>query len=480
MADYIAKWQQAISGEHESEDSSMVANLFNSCDSLFASLLDALSCDTSVEKSTLLSLERSRSYLVLWADGFGVSEGRFDRSLDKSCRARGLTQRLLVSICRSLTKCLLHHLSIEVQSQLQPKVARVSQASERMSYLTHSDERDNRDNDSGSESNVDSDTSSDTESEDLEEIAEDLRTDTQCLLDLGSRFEEEPVGPIVTERPVDPAPSISWNPSEHFSERIRKRYPDCDTTITRRLGKISWDRLLRCQEVKTQNEKLGSAEVERAKVVSGKVAGTIVASTAFNDSALGSSVPTEPSALDPIHCEETIVSYHGAAGGSTRVPALSDEAKEGAPFPCVACGRMVSITNTSTWKKHLFSDLKPYICLHEECPYNEIAFASKAQWIEHLSLDHDYSPKWEVSECSICHEKVETGKFNVTRHLSQHLEEISLIVLPTNAEERSASDDESNCTAPSDSHESLESLRGEMSKKQPIRVGLDGKDIDDC
>ncbi|KAI0133318.1 hypothetical protein F4776DRAFT_128952 [Hypoxylon sp. NC0597] len=481
MADYIARWPQSISEEHGSEGSSLVANLFDYCDSLFSSILTTLSCDPSVERSTLLSLERSRSYLILWADGFGVNEGRFDRSLDKSQRARGLTQRLLVSICRSLTKRLLHHLSTEVQVQLHPKVARTSQAAEKMSYLAHSDEPDVRD--SGDDSDSDSDSGSDTsnsEPEDLEEIAEDLRTDTQCLLDLGSRFEEEPVGPIVAEIPVNPEPRISWNPSEHFSERIRRRYPDCEITVAKRLGKISWNRLLRCQDMKTRNEHSGSAAVERSKAISDKVAGTIVASTAFNDSGLGSSVPTEPYAPDPIHYEETIVSYHGAAGGSIRVPALSDEAKEGVPFLCVGCGRTVNITNTSAWKKHLFFDLQLYVCLHNECSFNETAFMTKARWIEHLSIEHDYAPKWKVGECSICHEEVEAGKFNVIKHLSQHLEEISLITLPTNAEDSSASDDDSDSDTPSDSREkNLESIREESSKENPVETGVCGGNIDE-
>ncbi|OTA57935.1 hypothetical protein K449DRAFT_436946 [Hypoxylon sp. EC38] len=482
MSEYIARWQQSISEEHCSEGSSLVANLFDSCDSLFASILNSLSRDKSVEKSTLLSLERSRSYLVLWADGFGVSDGRFDRSLDKSRRARGLTQRLLVSICRSLTRRLLHHISTEAQIQLHPKVARTSQALEKMSYLAHSDAPDIRDSDddnSDSDSESDNDTSN-SESEDLEEIAEDLRTDTQCLLDLGSRFEEEPVGPVVAENPVNPEPSIPWNPSEPFSERILRRYPDCDTTVAKRLGKISWNRLLRCQEAKTRNEHSGSAAIERTKAIGDKVAGTIVASTAFNDSGLGSSVPTESYAPNLIHYEETIVSYHGTAGASIRVPALSDEAKEGAPFSCVGCGRTVNITNTSTWKKHLFFDLQPYVCLHNECSFNETAFMTKAQWIEHLSLDHDYSPKWEISECSMCHKEVEAGKFNVIKHLSQHLEEISLMVLPTNAEESSASDDDSDSTALSDSREkSPGPVREEPSTKIPNGTGVGGSNIDE-
>ncbi|OTA86379.1 hypothetical protein M434DRAFT_155659 [Hypoxylon sp. CO27-5] len=354
-----------------------------------------------------------------------------------------------------------------------------------MSYLAHSDAPDIRDSDDDSDNDSDSDSGSDndtsnSEPEDLEEIAEDLRTDTQCLLDLGSRFEEELVGPVVAENPVNPEPSIPWNPSEHFSERILRRYPDCDTTVAKRLEKISWNRLLRCQELKSRNEHPGSAAIERTKAISDKVAGTIVASTAFNDSGLGSSVPTEPYAPNPIHYEETIVSYHGAAGGSIRVPALSDEAKEGAPFSCVGCGRTVNITNTSAWKKHLFFDLQPYVCLHNECSFNETAFMTKAQWIEHLSLDHGYSPKWETSECSVCHKKVEVGKFNVIKHLSQHLEEISLMVLPTNAEESSASDDDSDSTTLSDSREkSPEPVREESSKKKPNRTGVGGSNIDE-
>lgn len=107
-ADRVAEWQQSITGlrnpEGHLDDPPLIAQLYAACSEFFGAIIIVLSGDETIDKSVLVTLQRSQSYMVLWADGYGVSDGLLDKSLDKSRRARGATLRLIFSVSQTLTK----------------------------------------------------------------------------------------------------------------------------------------------------------------------------------------------------------------------------------------------------------------------------------------------------------------------------------------------------------------------------------------
>ena len=230
----------------------------------------------------------------------------------------------------------------EQQARLRIEADAVTQAADKLKYVRQQDETADSDSDSSSECSF---VAGATE---LEEIAEDIKTDAECLLDLGSRFQEQAVGPVVTEKAVDPTQIRTWDPSRNFIDRVRWRFPQCDIELARRLGKANWARVLNYQEIKNRNCR---QPLESHTATKG--GSSHVASTTFHDSGLGTSAPSVPSALSgpaPSQYTETVVSYHGGQGDSVRIPALPEAARKGLPFACVGCGKMVSITNRSQWK----------------------------------------------------------------------------------------------------------------------------------
>ncbi|WYZ42405.1 hypothetical protein EsH8_VI_000104 [Colletotrichum jinshuiense] len=196
-----------------------VVNLFESCSSFWRDVLTALSQDASIERSILVSLKRSLSYLVLWADGFGVGGERLGISLSKSKRVRATTLRLLLSISRTLIERLLLFVATDQQPPLISKATELACITAQVEDLSH------QGHNLGSDSDTDSDVSSDDGDRDLGEIAEDLRTDTQCLLDLGSRFQEPAVGSIVAEPAVKLEPLRSQTPAQNLADGIHQRHP---------------------------------------------------------------------------------------------------------------------------------------------------------------------------------------------------------------------------------------------------------------
>ncbi|KEY65507.1 hypothetical protein S7711_09297 [Stachybotrys chartarum IBT 7711] len=403
---HIVKWQQGVSPDRNT-DEPLVAHLYKACSELYMAALKELAGDTSIDEAILLGLQRSHSYLVLWADGYSVSDGSLDASLDNSWRAKRSTLRLLISICQTITKRLLKILSRDQQDLLCDKAAAVIHTAEKLKYVAQKDDA------ADSNSDTSSDASSVTGASELEEIAEDLKTDTECLLELGSRFNEKTVGPVITESAVDPTLLEAWDPSKNFIDRIRWRYPQCQPKLAERLGEANWARVLRYQEKKNTSNPLQPTEPQiRADTKAATIKGSTGASTTFHDSALGSSVPSGPSLpAAPSLYAETLASYYGGQGESVRVPSLPEGATKAVPFLCVGCGEYST------------------------------PFPTKNEWEIHMATEHDLGGPDGFS-CPMCQETL-SDAIKVRTHMARHLEEVALTVLPTNPDSEDGTDDDS-------------------------------------
>ncbi|KAF5542092.1 hypothetical protein FNAPI_10076 [Fusarium napiforme] len=84
-----------------------------------------------------------------------------------------------------------------------------------------------------------------------------------------------------------------------------------------------------------------------------------------------------------------------------RVPPLPKESSEG-PFECPFCYTIIVANTRSSWKKHVYGDLRPYICLEKDCETPGREFSRRHQWMEHYQ-----------------------------RHVGRHQEQLALFALPT-------------------------------------------------
>lgn len=92
-------------------------------------------------------------------------------------------------------------------------------------------------------------------------------------------------------------------------------------------------------------------------------------------------------------------------------------------------------------RRHIYFDLQPYVCLDVSCPHSGTTFETREKWISHLALDHEMEPKWDSIECPFCKHVTGSGKLAVTKHLAEHLEEISLSALPIQVYSNEVSED---------------------------------------
>ncbi|KAK3361288.1 hypothetical protein B0T24DRAFT_652984 [Lasiosphaeria ovina] len=83
------------------------------------------------------------------------------------------------------------------------------------------------------------------------------------------------------------------------------------------------------------------------------------------------------------------------AAGSERlsVPPLPNEAQRG-PFQCPFCFMMIVAEDRVAWKKHVYTDLQPYICLEKHCMTAEREFSRRHHWMDHVRQNH-----WKTYKC---------------------------------------------------------------------------------
>ncbi|VTT55264.1 unnamed protein product [Fusarium fujikuroi] len=172
-------------------------------------------------------------------------------------------------------------------------------------------------------------------------------------------------------------------------------------------------------------------------------------------STVASSLPKNLNSTEPISLEEYVddasdtgrsqTSWATSAANPERrkIPALPAEAGNG-PFECPFCFMMVSITSRIHWKKHVFSDLFPYICVELGCPAPDQDFQRRHQWASHVKKYH-----WKTWTCKLgCNETFNSSQ-DMKRHLAQKHSESTelthLVNLLTMCESPKSEDEPTNC-----------------------------------
>ncbi|XMA12032.1 hypothetical protein WAI453_004823 [Rhynchosporium graminicola] len=100
------------------------------------------------------------------------------------------------------------------------------------------------------------------------------------------------------------------------------------------------------------------------------------------------------------------------------VPPPPSEAFEGVPFEfghpfqCPYCWTEQTVKGRNAWKKHVFRDLRPYVCTFKEC--NLRMFRSRNEWFAHELQAH--RREWTCATCS----KLCSSKSNFKSHILSH------------------------------------------------------------
>jgi nucleoside phosphorylase len=222
----------------------------------------------------------------------------------------------------------------------------------------------------------------------------------------------------------------------HVGEMYPKLAKDDNAWLRQRLGRAITQRRHYLSYIQDHHEKLednhdkadSSAARSQAPVIKQSLASKPIPDTASRPSFFTKATTVAPKRITPQNLvaqesdpEDDARSYttvsrsvDGDLESSTtvRIPKL-DDVRDGnkKEFQCPFCFRIKTFKSERTWRKHVFSDLRPYVCTFPDCdaPY----FGDINQWFQHEMTLHRVAYK-----CFLC---PNTVFYREDKHLS-HLQ----------------------------------------------------------
>ncbi|KAJ8127030.1 hypothetical protein O1611_g6607 [Lasiodiplodia mahajangana] len=131
-------------------------------------------------------------------------------------------------------------------------------------------------------------------------------------------------------------------------------------------------------------------------------------------------------ALSDVHDTKTNIRprtiYAPTAMGPDRaisIPAPPKIRDEETTFPCPYCGMGLEFRDMrrDLWKRHVFRDLRPYICTFEDCHSAEKLFSSRHEW-----KHHEFQMHRREYVCRRCRSRC-ISRREMSMHLQKHYEE---------------------------------------------------------
>ncbi|KAL8784297.1 MAG: hypothetical protein Q9213_004055 [Squamulea squamosa] len=205
---------------------------------------------------------------------------------------------------------------------------------------------------------------------------------------------------------------------------VRDRFPQADEELVLRLGKAITRRRGYFKYQERHNTKLGKGLEEALShgepaAGTGSISETMASSfePQFRDFDEAESSGSSQTSCASVFDSDTII-----------LPALPREAMSGRPFVCPFCFCILNIETTRLWHRHIYLDLRPYVCLVRGCRIPDRLYSSRRDWFAHVCDMQDVAVADLV--CPLCGATQQTVK-QYERHLGRHCEELALLALPS-------------------------------------------------
>lgn len=187
-------------------------------------------------------------------------------------------------------------------------------------------------------------------------------------------------------------------------QHVGEKFPSAEHMVAKRLAKAMAQR----RQYFTYREEHANRLAEGLDGAEAGEHSTTIASSLPEHLKDGSNVTTNDLAgLDDGRSETSGTSYTPSSPDSyhPRVPPMPKEYADG-PFKCPFCHTIIAVDTRSAWKKHIFRDLRPYVCLESACSTPGQLYLRRHEWIQHMMQEH-----WKTWYCSIgCSETFQSAK----------------------------------------------------------------------
>ncbi|KAF8244139.1 hypothetical protein K440DRAFT_25588 [Wilcoxina mikolae CBS 423.85] len=360
-----------------------IPSLYRDCIKSFDRLLDLLS--PSGEIVPILNDQIGR--LRAWAQNAGAHRWPESRmSLEHRLREASKVRRVVVDLLVDLSETLVTARSIASGEEFRPPEQPITSGSPA--------------------SEESSDSEPDVESPPIDPLDERVR-EISHIITCFYRFSIAIQNPAPTDR-LQKCSSIDFSAYEAFDIRhISEKLPILgDSYLVDRLGRANTRRRQLLEYHRRHHQKIACYN-------DGNDDGEKSLADGSTHSDMQTTVSTLlPRDVEPSDLEDTELdtrseselsrtSYASSVGGleGLRVPDPPKEALTSSetPFECPYCFSMVAVSNIIDWKRHVYKDLRPYVCTFADCPRSDHLFDTRQEWFEHENVTH--RREWFCNAC---------------------------------------------------------------------------------
>ncbi|RWA11649.1 hypothetical protein EKO27_g3447 [Xylaria grammica] len=222
----------------------------------------------------------------------------------------------------------------------------------------------------------------------------------------------------------NPAPHDRFMSTEYAKARyfeasdkshVEAKFPKANQTLIVRLGQALSQKRQYFRYRESHHEKLSHGLFDSGR------------SDAGVQSTVASSIPSAMRALEAVPVfgeldddERSDADFSQTSFATTapdserlRIPPLPRQSQDG-PFECPFCFMLISVSSTLQWKKHVLGDLRPYICLVQDCPTASREYSRRHEWMSHMFQKH-----WKSWVCPYQCGLDPTTETNLRQHITK-------------------------------------------------------------
>ena len=250
-------------------------------------------------------------------------------------------------------------------------------------------------------------------------------------------------------------------------EHVRNLHPKTEEQIGQRLG-YAITRRRKYLFYRERHHKKLEKGIEEAQGIQRATAGSVISETIASDFKTSNIDFEETSSNSGI--SQTSYAPSLTDGGRVTIPPPPRDSVGGKPFECPYCFFVIDIKSTRSWNRHIFKDIKPYVCTFPECSMPDRLYDSRREWYFHETTEH----RREEFVCSLCKDTLKSSK-QYERHVARHLEELALFALPR-IDIDDAEDDEDDALDARTTTSNIDDSSDSLGDESPMEV--DGREVE--
>lgn len=269
--------------------------------------------------------------------------------------------------------------------------------------------------DDGDTSTAWSDDNSTTE---LQQLHEEVVNIIDCLYQLSMLIRKPAQHDLLVGSRMSDKAEFEFYDKEH----VRNLHPKTEEQISQRLGRAITRRRKYLNYRERHHRKLEKG-IEEVQDIQRTTTGSSTSETIATDFKTHNIDFEETSSLSGM--SQTSYAPSLTEGGRVTIPPPPRDSVGGKPFECPYCFFVIDIKSTRLWNRHIFKDIKPYVCTFTDCSMPDRLYDSRREWYFHETTEHHR----EDFVCALCKDTSKSSE-QYERHVARHLEELALFALP--------------------------------------------------